>query len=590
MAEPSVRRADFLMTLAYATDLATGHSRDFALRSCVLAMRLAEVAGLDVETCRMVYHQALLRYIGCNADTHLLAAAFGDEIALRRDLQRIDIGNKSELAETIVRAITRTFADAPPAELAKAVERGLAEAMQVSVPVLSGHCEVAQRIAERIGLSDDIRENLGQLYERWDGNGLPRGLSGNAVKLPVRLVTLAQDALALNEAHGFETMKTMIAKRAGGGYEPELADLFLAHAERLLAGLDGPVDRETILALEPVPHSMLDEKACDEAYLAIADMIDMRMPFTFGHSRAVAALADAAAKHIGLPASDIRSVRWAAYTHDIGELAVPVSTWMRAGALTERETDAAHLHPYHGERALASLGGEGKTVAALVQRHHERLDGSGYYRNSRGPDLSPAARILAAAEAFQTAREARPYRAALSDAAAAAKLRAAVKDGKLCPDAVEAVLTCAGQPARRATAERSGRADAARDRGPALDRGRAYREGSSPPARYRAEDRGQPYPEPLFQDRRQHPGRCRPLRPRARPGSARNIRGIGNPPHVTAGRCRHSPDLNRAIRPRHMRGECHEGITHQSGRHRRADGPALVHGYSQRQRGEDGDQ
>ena len=104
-------------------------------------------------TRRNVYHQALLRYIGCNADTHLLASAFGDEIALRRDLSRIDIGNKSELAETIVRAITRTFADAPPAELAKAVERGLAEAMQVSVPILSGHCEVAQRIAERIGLS-----------------------------------------------------------------------------------------------------------------------------------------------------------------------------------------------------------------------------------------------------------------------------------------------------------------------------------------------------------------------------------------------------------------------------------------------------
>ncbi len=154
------RRADFLMTLAYATDLATGHSRDFALRSCVLAMRLAEVAGLDDETRRNVYHQALLRYIGCNADTHLLASAFGDEIALRRDLPRIDIGNKSELAETIVRAITRTFADAPPAELAEAVERGLAEAMQVSVPILSGHCEVAQRIAERIGLSGrDPRES-----------------------------------------------------------------------------------------------------------------------------------------------------------------------------------------------------------------------------------------------------------------------------------------------------------------------------------------------------------------------------------------------------------------------------------------------
>ena len=46
------------------------------------------------------------------------------------------------------------------------------------------------------------------------------------------------------------------------------------------------------------------------------------------------------------------------------------------------------------------------------------------------------------------------YRPGLSDAAAAAKLRGAVKEGKFCAEAVEAVLTCAGQPARRATAER----------------------------------------------------------------------------------------------------------------------------------------
>jgi len=130
-------------------------------------------------------------------------------------------------------------------------------------------------------------------------------------------------------------------------------------------------------------------------------MIDMRMPHTLGHSRAVAALADAAGRHMGLPAQDIRELRWSAYVHDIGELAVPVSTWMRAGALSIRESDAAQLHPYHGERALASLGGEGKPVAALVLRHHERLDGTGYHRYVRASDLSPAARVLAAAEAFR---------------------------------------------------------------------------------------------------------------------------------------------------------------------------------------------
>ena len=75
------------------------------------------------------------------------------------------------------------------------------------------------------------------------------------MKFPVRVVTLAQDAIALIDAHGVETMKAMIAKRAGGAYERELADLFLAHADALIAGLDGPVDRETILALEPLPHA-----------------------------------------------------------------------------------------------------------------------------------------------------------------------------------------------------------------------------------------------------------------------------------------------------------------------------------------------
>src|SRR5881227_855090 len=131
MAASAVRRADFLMALAYATDLATGHSRDFALRSCVMAMRFAEVAGLDESMRRKLYHQALLRYIGCNADTHLLAAAWGDEITLRRELHYIDMGNRAEFVETFVRAITRKLAGASPEELAKAVERGLAEGPQV---------------------------------------------------------------------------------------------------------------------------------------------------------------------------------------------------------------------------------------------------------------------------------------------------------------------------------------------------------------------------------------------------------------------------------------------------------------------------
>ncbi|AGB44910.1 HD-GYP domain-containing protein [Mesorhizobium australicum WSM2073] len=79
------------------------------------------------------------------------------------------------------------------------------------------------------------------------------------------------------------------------------------------------------------------------AVLAL-DMIDMRMPFTHGHSRMVAELAEGAGTAVGLPIPDIRALRWSGCIHDIGELVVPVATWMRNGPLSVRERDAAQLH------------------------------------------------------------------------------------------------------------------------------------------------------------------------------------------------------------------------------------------------------
>jgi HD-GYP domain-containing protein (c-di-GMP phosphodiesterase class II) len=450
MTDISIRRADFMMLLAYASDLATGHSRDFALRSCVLAMRIADLAGLSEQDRRNAYHQSLLRYVGCNADTDLLSGLFGDEIALRKDLVGLDMGNRAELGRVFVQAFKRLYYDLEPAAQQQAIEAGLAQAASVVRPVLTAHCEVAQRIGERLGLSEEIRRNLGQIYERWDGKGLPHGLSGDAVLPAVRLITLAQDVIALSDTVGVEAMADVVASRAGAAYEADLAGLVSANAPALMDGIGATVDRETILALEPDPPVTLDEPACDEAFLAIADMIDMRMPFTQGHSRAVAELAEGAGRESGLPEADVRQLRWSGCVHDIGELVVPVSTWTRNGPLSVRERDAAHLHAYYGERALASFGREGDPMGALVLRHHERLDGSGYHRKVNGSDLSPAARILAAAEMFQTSREERPHRKASSIEAAAAQLRAAVREGCISPDAADAVLIVAGQPSHRA--------------------------------------------------------------------------------------------------------------------------------------------
>ena len=110
--------------------------------------------------------------------------------------------------------------------------------------------EVAQRLAERLGFGPEIQRNLGQLYERWDGKGLPRGLKGEAVALAVRIVAFAQDAIVLRAAFGAEGAAAKIAARRGGAYEPRLVDLYLDHADTLTAGLDG-VTWSDVQALAP---------------------------------------------------------------------------------------------------------------------------------------------------------------------------------------------------------------------------------------------------------------------------------------------------------------------------------------------------
>jgi hypothetical protein len=98
-ADSGVSLAELMAALSIATDLGMGQPLESALSSCVVAMRLGDALQLDDATLRDVYYQALLRYIGCNADTYAMAALFGDELALRRDFAPVRSGSASRGAE-----------------------------------------------------------------------------------------------------------------------------------------------------------------------------------------------------------------------------------------------------------------------------------------------------------------------------------------------------------------------------------------------------------------------------------------------------------------------------------------------------------
>jgi HD-GYP domain-containing protein (c-di-GMP phosphodiesterase class II) len=443
-AEPTgIRRAEIMAALSLATDLAMGQPLEFALKSCVVGIRLATVLGFGTEEMREVYYHSLLRYIGCNAETYSLAALFGDEIELRRDFALIDSARAPEVFGMVLRHLRHANAGAPPIEMMWGILRGLATSKRTSEENIAGHCEVAQRLAERLGFGAGIIRNLGQIYERWDGRGLPQGLKGEAIAPAVRVVTLAQDAIVLSAAHGEETMIALVKKRSGQTYDPAIADRFVKHAAELLAGLDAGVSWDAVLKLEPAPQAELTEAELDAACLAIADFTDIKSPYVIGHSRAVATLAEEAASIAGLPARDAVDLRRAALLHDLGQVAISARIWTKPAALTDAEWEQVRLHPYYTERVLARPKALAR-LGAIAAQHHERCDGSGYHKSARVQALSLAGKILAAAEMYQAMIEPRPHRAAQSPQVAANALKAEARAGKLDADAVAAVLTAAG--------------------------------------------------------------------------------------------------------------------------------------------------
>src|SRR6266511_3645887 len=131
----------------------------------------SDVCSSDLDK-RALYHVALLRYAGCTAESHLDAALFGDEIAVRAAMAPVLFGSRAEL----FLAIARTMHAGEPARWrAVAIERALAQLRNTFRKGAAGHCEVTQAHALHLGLGTEIQAALGDVFERWDGNGLPAG-------------------------------------------------------------------------------------------------------------------------------------------------------------------------------------------------------------------------------------------------------------------------------------------------------------------------------------------------------------------------------------------------------------------------------
>jgi len=394
-AQPPVRtpsRAELLAALSIAIDLGLGQPAEHMLRSAVIATRIADRLGLDRAERDCTYYTALIMWIGCHADSHEYARWFGDDIAVRRDSYLLDWSGLPYLRFLMA----NTGRGQPVLRRLSVLATLLADARGQIAELIHSHCSSAGILADRLGLSADVQTVLGYTFERFDGGGLPGGVGGDAIPIPMRVAQLADTAEVHHRTFGVDGAVAMARSRSGGQFDPRVVDAFLADGDAIL---ESPEDAWSA-ALREDPHygTGLADGELDELLVALGDFVDLKCPFTLGHSRAVAELAAGAAALMGMDAADVDLVRRAGHVHDVGRIGVSNQVWSKSSTLTTGEMERVRLHPYLTVRILSQVGGL-DAVARVAGNHHEYLDGSGYPRGLPAAALSVPDRVLAAAVA-----------------------------------------------------------------------------------------------------------------------------------------------------------------------------------------------
>jgi putative two-component system response regulator len=109
--------------------------------------------------------------------------------------------------------------------------------------IMNGHPAMGAAIlgSSRIPLFQLAAEVALSHHERWDGSGYPAGLAGEAIARSGRIVAIVDffDALTMDRcyrpAFSDERALQMLQAERGRAFDPQLVDLFLAHADAMRA-------------------------------------------------------------------------------------------------------------------------------------------------------------------------------------------------------------------------------------------------------------------------------------------------------------------------------------------------------------------
>jgi putative nucleotidyltransferase with HDIG domain len=150
-----------------------------------------------------------------------------------------------------------------------------------------------------------------------------------------------------------------------------------------------------------------------ETIEALAEAIDARDAYTFGHSKQVTRYAMRLAEVVGLSRERIDLLEYAGLLHDIGKIGVRDHILLKPASLDDEEFAMMRQHPQIGAHILRKVQGLRRALP-IVEGHHEQIDGNGYPHGLSAEQINTETRMLAIADTFEALTADRAYRPAMS--------------------------------------------------------------------------------------------------------------------------------------------------------------------------------
>lgn len=198
-----------------------------------------------------------------------------------------------------------------------------------------------------------------------------------------------------------------VLNKLEGEFSSEDEDLLVA------IGSSAGIALENAQLFKKQQEMFIEQKQIFDSFIdTLAASIDARDKITAGHSTRVRLYSSLIARKLNIDEKMIEIIEKAATLHDIGKIGIRDSVLQKEGKLTEEEYKhiQEHVEITHNILEKIHMSDDFKLVTEIACSHHEKYDGSGYYRHLSGDSINLGGRILAVSDVFDAITSKRHYR------------------------------------------------------------------------------------------------------------------------------------------------------------------------------------